>query len=152
MTMELRPVLQTTYIGKIIRKYSGFDRMEAGEYRYWQRRPVHERMDAASELTQQLMRSTARRAGCTRTSKNCCQPSDAHSVEYLVTGACAVSLQRACPCAGPYSTLLDLCPYWQPPCRHETFAFLSPPPVRCRAGYSLQLAYDPLMGRLGGIA
>jgi len=37
---------------KSIRKYSSFDEMKADEYRYWQSRPVHERIDAVSELTQ----------------------------------------------------------------------------------------------------
>jgi hypothetical protein len=36
---------------KTIRKYTSFDEMKADEYRYWQSRPVHERMDAVSELT-----------------------------------------------------------------------------------------------------
>ena len=39
---------------KTIRKYSNFDEMKADEYRYWQSRPVHERMDAVSEITLSL--------------------------------------------------------------------------------------------------
>ena len=35
----------------IIRKYTSLKEMKADEYRYWQSRPVHERMDAVSELT-----------------------------------------------------------------------------------------------------
>ena len=31
---------------KIIRKYQNFDEMKADEYRYWQSRPVHERIAA----------------------------------------------------------------------------------------------------------
>jgi hypothetical protein len=38
---------------KIIRKYTDFDEMKADEYRYWQSRPVHERVNAVSELTQE---------------------------------------------------------------------------------------------------
>jgi len=38
---------------KTIRKYSDFDEMKADEYRYWQSRPVHERVAAVSELTQE---------------------------------------------------------------------------------------------------
>ena len=34
----------------IIRRYSTFDEMKADEYRYWQSRPAHERLDAAEEL------------------------------------------------------------------------------------------------------
>ena len=35
---------------KTLRKYTEFDEMKADEYRYWQSRPVHERMDAVEEL------------------------------------------------------------------------------------------------------
>jgi hypothetical protein len=35
---------------RTIRKYSDFDEMKADEYRYWQSRPVHERMDAVEEM------------------------------------------------------------------------------------------------------
>ena len=38
---------------KTIRRYSSFDEMKADEYRYWQSRPVYERVDAVSELTQE---------------------------------------------------------------------------------------------------
>ena len=38
---------------KTIRKYTNFEEMKADEYRYWQSRPVHERVDAVSELTQE---------------------------------------------------------------------------------------------------
>jgi len=36
---------------KTIRKYTSHKEMKGDEYRYWQSRPVHERMDAVSELT-----------------------------------------------------------------------------------------------------
>ena len=36
---------------KSIRKYTSYKAMKADEYRYWQSRHVHERMDAVSELT-----------------------------------------------------------------------------------------------------
>jgi hypothetical protein len=36
---------------KTIRRYTSHKEMKADEYRYWQSRPVHERMDAVSELT-----------------------------------------------------------------------------------------------------
>jgi len=36
---------------KSIRVYQSHKEMKADEYRYWQSRPVHERMDAVSELT-----------------------------------------------------------------------------------------------------
>ncbi len=35
---------------KSIRIYHSFDDMKADEYRYWQNRPVHERMDAVEEI------------------------------------------------------------------------------------------------------
>ena len=38
---------------KTIRKYTSFDEMKADEYRYWQSRPVHERVAAVSELTEE---------------------------------------------------------------------------------------------------
>jgi hypothetical protein len=34
-----------------VRKHISFDEMKADEYRYWQSRPVHERMDAVEEIT-----------------------------------------------------------------------------------------------------
>jgi len=36
---------------KTIRKYDTFDEMKADEYRYWQSRPIHERVNAVWELT-----------------------------------------------------------------------------------------------------
>jgi hypothetical protein len=33
-----------------LRKYTSFEEMKADEYRYWQSRPVHERIDAVEEL------------------------------------------------------------------------------------------------------
>ena len=35
-----------------IRIYHSHDEMKADEYRYWQGRPVHERMDAVEEMIQ----------------------------------------------------------------------------------------------------
>lgn len=42
-----------SHMDKTIRKYTDFDEMKADEYRYWQSRPVHERVAAVSELTQE---------------------------------------------------------------------------------------------------
>jgi hypothetical protein len=36
---------------KIIRKYASRKEMKADEYRYWQGRPVYERMAAVAEIT-----------------------------------------------------------------------------------------------------
>ena len=49
--MAVSSVLQTKRMEKTIRKYDSLEDMKADEYRYWQSRPVHERMDAVSELT-----------------------------------------------------------------------------------------------------
>jgi hypothetical protein len=38
---------------KSIRRYTDFEEMKADEYRYWQSCPVHERVAAVSELTQE---------------------------------------------------------------------------------------------------
>jgi hypothetical protein len=35
----------------IVRTYKSFKEMKADEYRYWQSRPVHERMSAVKEIT-----------------------------------------------------------------------------------------------------
>jgi hypothetical protein len=35
---------------RTIRKYTSLDEMKADEYRYWQSRPVQERMDAIEEM------------------------------------------------------------------------------------------------------
>ena len=43
-------MLQTERMDKSIRKYTAFDEMKADEYRYWQSRPAHERLDAVDEI------------------------------------------------------------------------------------------------------
>jgi len=57
---------------KTIRKHSDFGEMKADEYRYWQSRPVHERVAAVSELTQETLCAEGRGFRCTQTSKNSC--------------------------------------------------------------------------------
>ena len=47
-----KPVLQKERMQPIIRKYASLDEMKADEYRYWQSRPVHERIDAVEEMIQ----------------------------------------------------------------------------------------------------
>jgi len=50
-------MVQTERVDKTIRKYASvadLDEIKAEEYRYWQSRPVHERIAAVSELTQAL--------------------------------------------------------------------------------------------------
>ena len=60
-----------------IRKYTSFDEMKADEYRYWQSRPVWERMDAVEEMIQDRLRTQrlGDGAGCTKTTKTFCPPS-----------------------------------------------------------------------------
>jgi hypothetical protein len=36
---------------KTIRRFTSFDEAKADEYRYWQSRPMQERLDAAAELS-----------------------------------------------------------------------------------------------------
>ena len=40
----------TERMDRTIRKYTDFDEMKADEYRYWQSRPAHERLDAVEEM------------------------------------------------------------------------------------------------------
>ena len=40
-------------VDKTIRKFANFDEMKADEYRYWQSRPVHERVAAVAEPTEE---------------------------------------------------------------------------------------------------
>jgi hypothetical protein len=47
-------MLEAERMDKTIRKYASFDEMKADEYRYWQSRPIHERIAAVSELTREL--------------------------------------------------------------------------------------------------
>ena len=46
-------MLKTERMDKTIRKYASFDEMKADEYQYWQSRPIHERVAAVTELTQE---------------------------------------------------------------------------------------------------
>ena len=46
-------MLKRSGMDKTIRKYASFDEMKADEYRYWQSRPVWERVRAVSELSQE---------------------------------------------------------------------------------------------------
>ena len=50
-------MVKTERMDKAIRKFSSLadlDEIKDEEYRYWQSRPVHERVDAVSQLTQAL--------------------------------------------------------------------------------------------------
>lgn len=51
---------------KSIRKYSNFDDMKDEEYRYWQSRPVHERVAAIWELTEECYKMKGYKADAFR--------------------------------------------------------------------------------------
>jgi len=51
------------------RKYTSFYEMKADEYRYWQSRPMHERVNAVSELNARTLCDEGRASGCTQTFK-----------------------------------------------------------------------------------
>jgi hypothetical protein len=44
-------MLETDRMDKTIRRFTNFDEIKADEYRYWQSRPIQERLDAAAELS-----------------------------------------------------------------------------------------------------
>ena len=60
---------------KTIRKYASHKEMKADEYRYWQSRPVHERMDAVSELTTAAYALKGMAPDAPRLLRTCCPPS-----------------------------------------------------------------------------
>ena len=72
---------------KTIRRYTDFDEMKADEYRYWQSRPVHERVEAVSELTEEGYRMKGMGPDAELLSAlNGCH------VKYLVVGAYVVAV------------------------------------------------------------
>ena len=76
---------------KTIRKYTDFDEMKADEYRYWQSRPAHERLDAVEEMIETAYPS--RGGGSNRMYqdyKDLLSAFHAHGVKYLVVGGFAV--------------------------------------------------------------
>lgn len=46
-------MVQPERMEKTLRRYSSLDELKADEYRYWQSRPVYERVAAVSELTEE---------------------------------------------------------------------------------------------------
>ena len=64
--------------------------MKADEYRYWRSRPVHERMDAVSELTI-AMYAMKGASPDVPDFKELLSVFNAHSVKYLIVGGYAVS-------------------------------------------------------------
>ena len=65
---------------QIIRKYTSHKEMKADEYRYWQSRPVHERMNAVSELTTvaYALGPTIRSSGSGQLAATMCNTTDEH--------------------------------------------------------------------------
>ena len=45
------PLESERSMDKTIRKYESLKEMKADQYRYWQSRPVHERMSAVAQIT-----------------------------------------------------------------------------------------------------
>ena len=76
---------------KTIRRYTDFEEMKADEYRYWQSRPVYERVAAVPEPPRTLC-AKGRGSGCTQTFKELLSVLNKHRVKYLVVGAYAVSI------------------------------------------------------------
>jgi hypothetical protein len=70
-----QPRVTNEGMDKTIRKYASHKEMQADEYRYWQSRPVHERMAAVSELTTAAYSLKGMAPRCTKTSRTCCPPS-----------------------------------------------------------------------------
>jgi len=75
---------------KTIRKYSSYKPMKADEYRYWQSRPVHERMDAVSELTTAAYALKGMTPDVPRL-QAAVSAFHAHGVKYPIVGGYAVS-------------------------------------------------------------
>jgi hypothetical protein len=57
---------------KSIRKFTNFEEMKAEEYRYWQSRPVHERVAAVSELTDEGYETEGVQGRCFPITENSC--------------------------------------------------------------------------------
>jgi hypothetical protein len=59
-----------------VRRYSSLDEMKADEYRYWQSRPGHERLDAVEELIETAYAlKGGRRSRMNQDYKDLCPPS-----------------------------------------------------------------------------
>jgi hypothetical protein len=75
---------------KTIRKYTSFDK-KADEYRYWQSRPVWERVAAVSELTEEGYRMKGMGPDAFRLQRTLVH-FEPHRVKYLIVGAYAVAV------------------------------------------------------------
>ena len=75
------------------RKHSSLDDMKADEYRYWQSRPGHERLDAVEELIETATPlNVGRRSRMNQDYKDLLSAFHAHGVRYLIVGGYAVIL------------------------------------------------------------
>jgi len=90
----------------VLRKYTNFDDIKPDEYRYWQSRPVHERMDAVEEmiLAAYALKGWEIAPDVPRLQRPL-SAFHAHGVRYLVVGAYAV-IYRAQPRASEQGQLL----------------------------------------------
>ena len=86
---------------KTIRRYTDFEEMKADEYRYWQSRPVYERVAAVSELTQEHYALKGAGPDVPEDFKELLSVLNEHRVKYLVVGAYAVSIHAQPPIAVP---------------------------------------------------
>jgi len=68
---------------KTVRTYASRKEMKADEYRYWQSRRVHERMDAVSKMTLEAYVMKGAAADVSRF-KEPLSSFNAHGVKYLV--------------------------------------------------------------------
>ena len=76
---------------KTLRRYTDFEEMKADEYRYWQSRPVHERVAAVSELTREHYALKDATPDVPRLQITLSVLNE-RRVKYLVVGAYAVSI------------------------------------------------------------
>ena len=75
----------------IIRKYTNFDEMKADEYRYWQSRPAHERLDAVEEMNETAYALKGWRSSrMYQDYKDLLSAFHSHGVKYLMVGGYAV--------------------------------------------------------------
>jgi hypothetical protein len=90
--VETRPALcyKRNGLHKTIRKYTSLDEMKADEYRYWQSRPLWERVAAVSELTQEHYATKGAALDVSRLQRTLVRIQRPQS--YLIVGAYAVSI------------------------------------------------------------
>ena len=87
----LWPYATNNGVESTIHKYASFDEMNADEYRYWQSRPAHERLDAVEEMIQTAYAlKVGRWSRMYQDYKDLLSAFHAHGVKYLIVGSYAV--------------------------------------------------------------